>query len=319
MRVFRWREPCLSRGRTQIEISTDHQSRLETFSADGYHHPKLPRGCMRLSRPQRASTRPTFPTLPTFQQRLENISKLEDELCLMSRGTTESLSRSSSFLPSPILPVVLYTLRFGCLHFHECFLLLLPLTPPLPFTTIKAARLLLSPFVLVCIHSMARPKVLKYGLMRRCQLSVSTPSLKQCCPQKPQTGFPMARDRSQGRRDWEDTAKYDEWTGISTDPTRDPHTHSFSFSFTSSAMQSNYTLSGDPLSLDRIRSVLTRLEDTIIFGLIERAQFAHNPKIYQKGGFEELRKLDFKGSWLDWFLAETETFHGKFSWCRPTD
>jgi len=68
---------------------------------------------------------------------------------------------------------------------------------------------------------------------------------------------------------------------------------------------------GDPLSLDRIRSVLTRLEDTIIFGLIERAQFAHNPKIYQKGGFEELRRLDFKGSWLDWFLAEIEAFHAK--------
>jgi len=76
-------------------------------------------------------------------------------------------------------------------------------------------------------------------------------------------------------------------------------------------MQSNYTTPGDPLSLDRIRSVLTRLEDTIIFGLIERAQFAHNPKIYQKGGFEELRDLDFKGSWLDWFLAETEAFHAK--------
>ncbi|KAF9648169.1 chorismate mutase [Thelephora ganbajun] len=76
-------------------------------------------------------------------------------------------------------------------------------------------------------------------------------------------------------------------------------------------MQSNYMLSGDPLSLDRIRSVLIRLEDTIIFGLIERAQFAHNPKIYQRGAFEELNKLDFKGSWLDWFLAETEAFHAK--------
>jgi len=76
-------------------------------------------------------------------------------------------------------------------------------------------------------------------------------------------------------------------------------------------MQSNYMLSGDPLSLDRIRSVLTRLEDTIIFGLIERAQFAHNPKIYQKGAFEELSQLDFKGSWLEWFLAETEAFHAK--------
>ena len=78
-------------------------------------------------------------------------------------------------------------------------------------------------------------------------------------------------------------------------------------------MQSNYMLSGDPLSLDRIRSVLTRLEDTIIFGLIERAQFAHNPKIYQKGAFGELKKLDFKGSWLEWFLAETEAFHGMLS------
>jgi len=76
-------------------------------------------------------------------------------------------------------------------------------------------------------------------------------------------------------------------------------------------MQSNYTTPGDPLSLDRIRSVLTRLEDTIIFGLIERAQFAHNPRMYQKGGFEELKGLNFKGSWLDWFLAETETFHAK--------
>jgi chorismate mutase len=77
-------------------------------------------------------------------------------------------------------------------------------------------------------------------------------------------------------------------------------------------MQSNYMVSGDPLSLDRIRSVLTRLEDTIIFGLIERAQFAHNPRIYQKGAFEELRGLDFKGSWLDWFLSEIEGFHGTF-------
>lgn len=78
-------------------------------------------------------------------------------------------------------------------------------------------------------------------------------------------------------------------------------------------MQSNYMTSGDPLSLERIRSVLVRLEDTIIFGLIERAQFAHNPKIYQKGAFEELKKIDFSGSWLEWFLQETESFHGQFT------
>lgn len=77
-------------------------------------------------------------------------------------------------------------------------------------------------------------------------------------------------------------------------------------------MQSqNFMLVEDPLSLDRIRSVLTRLEDTIIFSLIERAQFAHNPRIYQRGVFQEIKDLGFQGSWLEWFLKETETFHAK--------
>ncbi|KAF9463052.1 chorismate mutase [Collybia nuda] len=77
-------------------------------------------------------------------------------------------------------------------------------------------------------------------------------------------------------------------------------------------MQSqNFMLVEDPLSLDRIRSVLTRLEDTIIFSLIERAQFASNPRIYQRGGFKELKDLGFSGSWLEWFLKEIETFHAK--------
>lgn len=76
-------------------------------------------------------------------------------------------------------------------------------------------------------------------------------------------------------------------------------------------MQSqNFMLVEDPLSLDRIRSVLTRLEDTIIFSLIERAQFASNPRIYQRGGFKELKDLGFSGSWLEWFLKEIESFHG---------
>ncbi|KAG6909131.1 hypothetical protein DXG01_001883 [Tephrocybe rancida] len=77
-------------------------------------------------------------------------------------------------------------------------------------------------------------------------------------------------------------------------------------------MQSqNFMLVEDPLSLERIRSVLIRLEDTIIFSLIERAQFAHNPRIYQRGVFQELKDLGFNGSWLEWFLKETETFHAK--------
>jgi len=75
----------------------------------------------------------------------------------------------------------------------------------------------------------------------------------------------------------------------------------------------NFLSGEDPLSLDRIRSVLTRLEDTIIFSLIERAQFAHNPRMYQKAGFKELTDLGFNSSWLEWFLKETEYFHGIYS------
>jgi len=73
----------------------------------------------------------------------------------------------------------------------------------------------------------------------------------------------------------------------------------------------NFTIGNDPLSLDRIRGVLIRLEDTIIFSLIERAQFAENPRIYQRGAFSELTVLGFEGSWLEWFLKEIEIFHAK--------
>lgn len=69
-------------------------------------------------------------------------------------------------------------------------------------------------------------------------------------------------------------------------------------------------LEQDPLSLERIRSVLVRLEDTIIFDLIERAQFAHNQQMYIPGAFSELKELGFNASWLEWFLKEIETFHG---------
>ncbi|TFL02379.1 chorismate mutase [Pterulicium gracile] len=77
-------------------------------------------------------------------------------------------------------------------------------------------------------------------------------------------------------------------------------------------MQSqNFMIVDDPLCLDRIRNILIRLEDTIIFSLIERAQFAHNPRIYQRGAFQEIRSLGFEGSWMEWFLREIESFHAK--------
>jgi len=77
-------------------------------------------------------------------------------------------------------------------------------------------------------------------------------------------------------------------------------------------LSQNFMLEKDPLSLDRIRQILVRLEDTIIFDLIERAQFAHNPRIYIRGSFSELRDMAFDGSWLEWFLKEIETFHGRY-------
>lgn len=68
------------------------------------------------------------------------------------------------------------------------------------------------------------------------------------------------------------------------------------------------------LSLANIRSVLQRLEDTLIFQLIERAQFAHNAPMYQPGAFRELvNQENWNASWVEWFLKETEGTHAK---CR---
>lgn len=95
-------------------------------------------------------------------------------------------------------------------------------------------------------------------------------------------------------------------------------------------------MTDSPYTLDKLRSTLIRLEDTIIFGnqkkkslslnvetiffansfvvwciaLIERAQFALNPCVYEKGA------LEFKGatgerSFLEYFFWETEKVHGK--------
>ncbi|KAH6562605.1 hypothetical protein BASA60_011066 [Batrachochytrium salamandrivorans] len=63
----------------------------------------------------------------------------------------------------------------------------------------------------------------------------------------------------------------------------------------------NFT--GEHIDLSRIRRELIRLEDSIIFALIERAQFASNDEIYQSKKFEF---KDFDGSFLDYFLHEIE-------------
>ncbi|MBW0572506.1 hypothetical protein O181_112221 [Austropuccinia psidii MF-1] len=71
----------------------------------------------------------------------------------------------------------------------------------------------------------------------------------------------------------------------------------------------------DPLNLQVIRQTLMRLEDTIIFLLIERAQFAYNPIIYEDSSkFFQLNNIekDQKDlSFLDWILKQTEITHAK--------
>lgn len=52
-----------------------------------------------------------------------------------------------------------------------------------------------------------------------------------------------------------------------------------------------------------------------MFRLIDRAQYAHNEVVYRPGAFSELReKENWTGSWVEWFLKETESSHGACTW-----
>jgi chorismate mutase len=73
----------------------------------------------------------------------------------------------------------------------------------------------------------------------------------------------------------------------------------------------------DVLSLESIRSTLIRQEETIIFALIERAQFRRNDIAYLPGGFGDLGcpvgstvvDSDKKLSFLEYMLVGTEVLH----------
>lgn len=65
-------------------------------------------------------------------------------------------------------------------------------------------------------------------------------------------------------------------------------------------------LAAKPLDLDNIRYALIRQEDTIIFKLIERAQFPANNTIYKHNG---VSIPDFDGSFLDFMLFKSESIH----------
>lgn len=62
------------------------------------------------------------------------------------------------------------------------------------------------------------------------------------------------------------------------------------------------------LDLNIIRECLVRLEDTILFDLIERAQFYKSPSVYDK---TKLSIPGWDGSFLEWFIYESECTQAK--------
>ncbi|ODQ67491.1 chorismate mutase [Nadsonia fulvescens var. elongata DSM 6958] len=62
------------------------------------------------------------------------------------------------------------------------------------------------------------------------------------------------------------------------------------------------------LDLANIRDALVRMEDTVLFNLIERAQFYRTADIYNESLFTV---PGFHGSFLDWFITEQEKIQAK--------
>ena len=82
------------------------------------------------------------------------------------------------------------------------------------------------------------------------------------------------------------------------------------------ATSHNNLKTSEVLSLDSIRASLIRQEETIIFALIERAQFRHNPIVYAPGGLGDLgvppgssSKENEELSFLEYMLLGTEALH----------
>ena len=61
------------------------------------------------------------------------------------------------------------------------------------------------------------------------------------------------------------------------------------------------------LDLDNIRQALVRMEETIVFALIERSQFYSSPSVYENHKYIP----NFEGSMLDWFLLQLEKTHSQ--------
>lgn len=62
------------------------------------------------------------------------------------------------------------------------------------------------------------------------------------------------------------------------------------------------------LQLPNIRQALIRMEDTIVFDLIERSQFYSSPSVYEPNKYNI---PNFNGSFLDWSLLQMEKTHSQ--------
>ncbi|KAI5964574.1 ARO7 [Candida pseudojiufengensis] len=62
------------------------------------------------------------------------------------------------------------------------------------------------------------------------------------------------------------------------------------------------------LDLNNIREALVRMEDTIVFDLIERSQYFSSPSVYIKNKFEI---PNFNGNFLEWALLQMEKVHSQ--------
>lgn len=70
----------------------------------------------------------------------------------------------------------------------------------------------------------------------------------------------------------------------------------------------DFTKAETVLDLNNIRESLIRMEDTIVFNLIERAQFFKTESVYDAS---KLSIPGFDGSFLDWILLESERTQSK--------
>ncbi|GFH47615.1 chorismate mutase [Chaetoceros tenuissimus] len=89
---------------------------------------------------------------------------------------------------------------------------------------------------------------------------------------------------------------------------------------TAASTEDSKVKTSDILSLDSIRSTLIRQEETIIFAIIERAQFRQNDVVYEQGGFGDLgvplganpdyfKERSEQLSFLEYMLIGTEVLH----------